>query len=84
MKPGKHQGRKQRGQVGGWKVHDHAHPLFVTHTLCMSYVVAMFLLDSCMITGNPYCILPGFVHGQPPKYRTKTYNKDNKEPCRVS
>ena len=28
MNPGKHQSNKQRGQDGGWKVHDDAHLLF--------------------------------------------------------
>ena len=32
MKPGKHQSIKEKGQDGGWKVHDHAHLLFFTHT----------------------------------------------------
>ena len=44
MKPGKHQSSKQKGQDGGWKVHDRAHLLFFTYTLCMNYVIAMFLL----------------------------------------
>ena len=52
MSPGKHQSNKQRGQDGGWKVHDRAHLLFFTHTLCMNYVIAMFLLISCMNTCN--------------------------------
>ena len=56
MNPGKHQSSKQRGQDGGWKVHDCAHlcfPLFFfTHTLCMNYVIAIFLLVSCMNTRN--------------------------------
>ena len=34
MKPGKHQMSKERGQDLGWKVHDCAHLLFCTHTLC--------------------------------------------------
>ena len=32
MKPGKRQSSKQRGQDGGWKVHDRAHLLFFAHT----------------------------------------------------
>ena len=34
MNPGKHQSSasKQRGQDGGWKVHERAHLLFFTHT----------------------------------------------------
>ena len=35
-----------------WKVHDHAHLLFFTHTLYMNYIIAMFLLVSCMNTLN--------------------------------
>ena len=52
MKPGKHQSSKERGQDGGWKVHDRAHLLFFTHTLCMNNVIAMFLLVSCINTHN--------------------------------
>ena len=52
MKPGKHQSSKHRGQAGGWKVHDRAHLLFLTHTLCMNYVIAIFLLVSCMSKRN--------------------------------
>ena len=36
----------------GWKVHNHAHLLFFTNTLCMNYIIAMFLLVSCMNTCN--------------------------------
>ena len=43
---------KQRGQDGGWKVYDRAHLLFCTHTLCMNFVIAIFLLVSCMNTRN--------------------------------
>ena len=43
MNPGKHQSSKQRDQDLGWKVHDHAHILFFTRTLCVHYVIAMFL-----------------------------------------
>ena len=50
MNPGKHQRSKQRGQDSGWKVHDYAHLMFFTHTLCMYYVISMFLLVSCMNT----------------------------------
>lgn len=45
MNPGKHQSSKQRGQDLDWKVHNRAHLLFFTHTLCMNYVL-MFLLVS--------------------------------------
>ena len=44
MNPGEHQSSKQRGKDGGWKVHDRAHLLFFTHTLCRNHVIAMFLL----------------------------------------
>ena len=44
MNSDKHQSSEQRGQDGGWKVCKGAHLLFFTHTLCMSYVIAMFLL----------------------------------------
>ena len=43
MNPGKHQSKKQRGQDLGWEVQDRAHLLFFTHTLCMNYVITMFL-----------------------------------------
>ena len=52
MNPGKHQSSKQRGQDGGWKVHNRAHLLIFTYTLCMNYVIAMFLMVSCMNTRN--------------------------------
>ena len=54
MNLGKHQSSKQRGQDGGWKVHDRAHLLFFTRTLCkrVNYVIAMFLLVSYMNTCN--------------------------------
>ena len=44
MNPGKHQSSKQRGQDEGWKVHNRAHLLFFTHTLCTNYVIAMFFI----------------------------------------
>ena len=81
MKPSKHQSSKQRGQDRGWKVHDRANLLFFTHTLCMNYVIAMFLMVSSMNTRNLLLYLPGFVPGQPPQKRTEIYNKDL---CRVS
>ena len=52
MNPSKHQSSKQRSRDGGWKVYDRAHLLFFTHTLCMNYVIAMFLLVSYMNTRN--------------------------------
>ena len=50
MKPGKNQDIKQRSQDGGLVVHDRAHLLFFTLTLCMNYVMAMILLVSRMNT----------------------------------
>ena len=41
MNPGKNQSSKQRGQDGGWKVHDRAHLLFFAHTLCINGIIAM-------------------------------------------
>ena len=53
MKPGKHQSSKQRGQDGGWKVHDRAHLLFITHTVCMNNVITMFLMvRPCLYEGE--------------------------------
>ena len=52
MKLGKLQSSKQRGQDGGWKVHDREHLSFFTHTLYMNYVIVMFLLVSSMNTRN--------------------------------
>ena len=52
MNPGKHRSSKQKGKDGGLKVHDHAHLLSLTHTLCMNYVIAMCLLVICMNTRN--------------------------------
>ena len=33
MNLGKHQSSQQRGQDGGWKVHDRAHSVFHTYTM---------------------------------------------------
>ena len=52
MKPSKHQSSKQRGQDGGWNVHDRSYFFFFTHTLCMNFVIAVFLLVSSMNTQN--------------------------------
>ena len=72
MKPGKHQRSKQMSPDLCWKAHDPAHLLFCAHTLCMNYVIAMFLLVSWKNTRiTTYCILSGFVHGQPPKIANK-------------
>lgn len=57
---------KQKDHDLGQKVHDCAHLLLFTHTLCMNYVITMFLLVSCMNTCNQL-YLPGFVHNQPPR-----------------
>lgn len=57
---------KQKDHDLGQKVHDCAHLLLFTHTLCMNYVITMFLLVSCMNTCN-LLYLPGFVHNQPPR-----------------
>ena len=67
MNPGKYQSSKQRGQDEGCKVHDRANFLLFTLTLRMNYVVAMFLLVSCITIRNLLLYFPGFLHGQPPK-----------------
>ena len=65
MNPGKRYSSKQSGQDGGWKVHDRAHLLFFTRTLCdtlcMNYVIAMFLLVSCVNTRNLLSVLLYFA-----------------------
>ena len=71
MKPGKNQSGKQRGQDGGWKVHDRAHLLFFTHTLCMNYVIAMFLLVSSMDTRNHLLYFARFCARSTPKIANK-------------
>ena len=76
MNPGKHPSSKQRGQDEGWKVHDRAHLLFSTHTLCMYYVIAMFLLVSYMSTRNILLSFARFCARSTPKIVTKTYNKE--------
>ena len=58
---------KQRGQDSYRKVHDSAHLLFCTHTLCMNYVIAMFLLVSCMNTRNHLLYLVRFCARSAPK-----------------
>ena len=81
MNPGKHQSSKRRGRDLGWKVREGAHLLFFTYTLYMNYVIAKFLLVSCIRTHNLLLYFARFVHSQRQKQRTKTYNK---ELCRVS
>ena len=77
MKPGKHQSSKQRGQDGGWKVHDHAHLLFFTHTLCMNYIIAMFLLVSCMNRRNHLLYFARFCARSTPKVANKKLQTKN-------
>ena len=67
MNPGKHQSNKQRGQDGGSKVHDHAHLLSFTHTLCMNYVITMCLLVSCTNTRNLLLFFDRFSARPTPK-----------------
>ena len=54
MNTGKHHSSRRRGEDLDLdlKVHDRAHLLFFTHTLCMNNVIAMFLSVSCMNTRN--------------------------------
>ena len=77
MNTGNHQSSKQRGQVLGWKVHEGAHLLFFIHTLCMNYVIAMFLLVCCMNTRNDllyfarfYALLTPKIANKNPQQRT--------------
>ena len=49
MKPCKHQRNKQRGQDLGWKAHGRAHLLVLRS---YTFVIAMFLLVSCMNLRN--------------------------------
>ena len=35
-----------------WKVHDRANLLFSAHAVCMSYVIAMFLVVNCINPRN--------------------------------
>ena len=67
MTPGKHQSSKQRGQNLGWKIHDRAHLLFFTRTLCMNHLIAMFLLVSCMNTRNLLLYFARFCARSTPK-----------------
>ena len=71
MNPRKYQSSKPRGQDGGWKVHDHAHPLFFSHTLYISCVIAMFLLVSYMSTGNLLLYFASFCTRSTPKILNK-------------
>ena len=73
MKPGKLQSSKQRGQDGGLKVHDRAHLLFFTHTLCMNYVIAMFPLVSCMNTRSHLLRFARYVQNSAQKPGTKNF-----------
>ena len=73
MNPGKHQSSKRRGQDLGWKVHERVHLLFFTHTqrLCMNYVIAMFLLVSCISTRNHLLYFARFCAFSTPKRANK-------------
>ena len=64
MNPSKHQSSKQRGQDLDWKVHNRAHLLFLTHILCMNYVIALFLLVSCMKTCNLFCATVNYQNSE--------------------
>ena len=71
MNAGKHQSSKQRGRDGHSKVHDRAHLLFFTHLLCMNYLIAMFLLVSCMNTRNLLLYFARFCARSTPKIAKK-------------
>ena len=71
MKRGKHQRGEQIGQHLCRKVRDPAHLLFCAHTLCMNYVIAMFLLVSCMNTRNHLLYFVRFFAGSTPKIANK-------------
>ena len=71
MKPGKHQRSKQMSQDLCWKAHDPAHLLFCAHTLCMNYVIAMFLLVSWKNTRNHLLYIVRFCAGSTPKIANK-------------
>ena len=71
MNPSIRQRRKQRVQDGVWKVHDRAHLLFITRTLCMSYVIVMFLLVSCINTRNILLYFARFCALSTPKIAKK-------------
>ncbi len=70
-KPGKHQRSKQRGQDLGWKLHDRAHLLSCSDTLCMSYIIQMFLLVNCMNTRNHLLYFVRFCARSTPKIANK-------------
>ena len=52
VEPCRHQRSKRRGQDSCWKIYDPAQSFSSSPTLCMSYVIAMFLLASCKNTRN--------------------------------
>jgi len=86
MKPGQHQGSKQRRQDLCWKIHDRAQS-FVLHSYTMhelvNYVTKTFLLVSSSVSSKQLlCLnLSSFCARSRPKQRTKTYNN---ELCGVS
>ena len=45
----------------GWKVHEGANLLFLIHTVCMNYVIAMFLLVSYISIRNHLLYFARFV-----------------------
>ena len=77
----KHQSIKQRlrGQDGGWKVNNRAQLLLFTHTLCINYVIAMFLLVSCMTTQNHLLYFARFCAQSTPKIPKKVEGDRGRE-----
>ena len=71
MNLGKHQSSKQRGQDLGWKVQEGAHLLFFTHTLCMNYIISMFLLVSYISKRNHLLYFARFCALSTPKIANK-------------
>ena len=75
MKLGEHQRSKQRGQKLCWKVHNGAHLLSYTHTLCKNYIIPRFLLYSCMNKPDYlFCRFLCMVNPQNKKQKHKTKN----------
>ena len=71
MKLSKHQRSKQRDQDLCWKVREGAHLLFCTHTLCMNFIIARFLLVSCMNESNYLLYFASFCALSTPKIKNE-------------
>ena len=64
-----HQRRNKQTEIYVWKVPDPAHILFCALRLCVIMIYVIEMLPLLVLYGHitTFCILLGFVHGQPQK-----------------